>query len=249
MLKDNKPVVIVKPKKYQSSDITKAELAKKIPNPESINFTEIRKIQQGGLAINCKDDLDLQKLHNEASKLLGEQYIITIPERRNPKIKVTGISDNISNDMLIDCIRKQNEKVKDGDFKVLKFYENKHHKNYGAILETDCDSFNKIINMKKIKIGWDICNVFEDIEVKRCYKCLGYNHKSNVCKNKQACNICSGEHKSDVCKANTTTCINCKTAKEKLKIDIDDKHRANSRDCVIYKRKVERERRRIDSSA
>ncbi len=241
------PVVLVKPKTKQKCSATRAILNEKnIPNQIAIN--SVNNLPNGGVEIQCENKSDVVKLQEKAIVELGEEYTIIIPNRRNPKIRVTNMSEKQTNVDIIASIKKHNESMKDADVKVLHVFEVKHNETYGAIIELDSRSFNALMTKNKVVIGPDICNITESVSVLRCYNCCGYNHKSNICKNKKACLRCGGEHVVRECKATKNECVNCKIASEKLRLDIDWNHPAWSKSCTVLQRNIERERLRTKYS-
>lgn len=119
---------------------------------------------------------------------------------------------------------------------------------FGAVIELDGVSFSNVMQKSKLRIGWDICSIYESFDVKRCFNCLAYHHTASNCTEAVCCSKCSGTHKWTECKSQTECCINCKTAASNLNMSLDTVHSALSVDCVVYKRKIEMERRRIDYS-
>lgn len=97
----------------------------------------------------------------------------------------------------------------------------------------------------KLRIGWSVCKVIDYVNVKRCYNCCGYNHIASKCKNKRACLKCGGEHLLKDCISDANECVNCKIAIQKFKVNIETNHPVWSRDCAVYKRKLESERKKI----
>lgn len=92
-----------------------------------------------------------------------------MPTKRNPKIKVAGMSEKISNDEIVKAI--QSQVLIDSHNKVLSVYENKRHKNYGAVVEIDPVTFEEAMKKGKLTIGWNACKITECINVKRCQSC------------------------------------------------------------------------------
>ncbi|XP_017476436.1 PREDICTED: uncharacterized protein LOC108366523 isoform X2 [Rhagoletis zephyria] len=70
---------------------------------------------------------------------------------------------------------------------------------FSAIIEIEHEKYLEVLKREKINIGWDQCGVYDGLNVKRCFKCLGYNHNANTCTKKLRCGLCLGEHKSDEC--------------------------------------------------
>ncbi len=236
------PVVLVKPKSKQKCSVTRADLNKKqIPIKVAVS---VNNMPEGAIAIKCNSENEQSEMHEKATKELSEDYVISIPKLRNPKIRVTNISEKMKDDQLISSIKESNEFGKDSEMKVLHVYEVKYNETFGAIIEVDVKTFNHCIRAKKISVGRDVCNVTESVNVLRCYKCCGYNHKSNICRNQKACLRCGGQHEMKECRATNYECINCKVANEKMSVNIDCNHPAWSRLCTVWQKNIEREKMR-----
>lgn len=118
---------------------------------------------------------------------------------------------------------------------------------YSAILEVEHEAFTEILKKGKINVGWDRCNAFDGQNVRRCYKCLGYNHKAAKCTKKLRCARCLGEHKSENCtnRNERFTCGNCVDANEELGLQLDTNHSIFSKTCPVYLRKLKVEKERV----
>lgn len=239
------PVVLVQPKTKQKCSATRAALDEK-NIPKKIAIECVNNVPNGGIKIHCKNKCDIEKLHKMAIKEMGEDYTIYVPKQRNPKIRVTNMCVKQSEVDIITSMKKQNEWIKDADLKVLHVYEVKYNETFGAIIEVDSKSFDMLMKEKKIIVGINSCDVTECLSVLRCYKCCGYNHKSNTCRNKKACLRCGGEHIIKECRADRNECINCKTAAEKLNIHVDWNHPAWSKSCMVLQKNMEREKLRTN---
>lgn len=238
------PVVLVKPKKIQKCSDTRDDLNNKvIQNDNSIE--SVNNIPYGGIEIKCRSNDELSKIQEKVTRKLGENYNIVVPKLHYPKIKVTNMSEKLTDTEIIDCIKSQNIDIRDAEIKVLSVYEIKNTESFGSIIEIDTKSYSDIMKLGKVKIGMNNCNVYDFVNVMRCYRCCGYNHKSNTCKNKLACLRCGGEHVIKDCVANRSECVNCKQTGEKLKLDFDLNHSAWSRTCPVYQKKIEIKRKRI----
>ena len=108
--------------------------------------------------------------------------------------------------------------------------------------------------MKKIKINYDICKIFPYYDVIKCYKCSGYNHKQNVCKNEMACSRCSKKHKFNDCPKNEDesylnpeACINCLKMSEKMNLQLESNHKAWDKVCNVHIKKVSRLKENVNS--
>lgn len=245
-MSNNESVVIVKPKEAQNSNKTEMEL-KNVIDPTAINFGNVRKFPKGGIAIECnnaKDSSELVKLVNEK---MSEKYEVTMPELKNPKVKIIGMDNELTEDELVNVMKRQNEWLANAEIKVLNIYKTKSNK-WCAILELNPENFEQCMQWKKVKVMWTACRIVEDLNVFRCFKCNGYNHKQINCTNKVTCKVCALNHHSSVCKSKKEECVNCKVANDKFKLKLNTNHTATSEKCAVYKRKIEAERRKVKYS-
>lgn len=245
--------LVIRPKNKNNQDGTKTKKEVKTvvdPCELGIGIKGLKGIRDGGIAVSCENDDDRQLLKNEVEKKLGEQYEVKEVSKWKPKLQVIGIEEDLSKEDLKECIVKQNSYINsdcDLDVKVIR----KWRTGFMAILEVGANIFENILNHGKLKIGWNVCKVFECLDVLRCYKCLGFRHKSADCRNVkgdiQLCAACGGEnHRERDCKSKEMKCINCVRANEKLNLKLDTKHKAYDKGCMVLIRELEKKRERID---
>ena len=77
-------------------------------------------------------------------------------------------------------------------------------------------AYNLVINVnstkrmkfswKKLKLGWNMCNVDDYININRCYKCSKYNHRAQKCKGDLTCPIFAENHSLHQCMASKGQC-------------------------------------------
>lgn len=72
----------------------------------------------------------------------------------------------------------------------------------------------------------------------QCFKCFKFNHSAKVCRSKQMCSYCAGDHHYKECVSDILVCINCGGG-----------HLAVSRDCPIKKKKIELKRSEIPKNS
>lgn len=120
---------------------------------------------------------------------------------------------------------------------------------YTAHVELDPKSFNIAMAMKKIKIGWESCLVYEDFHLLRCFKCNGFGHtnKDNKCFNGLSCANCAGSHDTKRCMDNKKVCINCTHSNAKYKKTYNTEHCAYElKECEYYKSLLNQARLKIN---
>lgn len=243
-------VLVIKPKKNQESYITKSVIQEKIvPEEIKAGVSRMKYIKDGGVAISCDKKEDLINVSNSIQKKLGEDYEVTIPKKKCPKIKIINVEEKLLSDQedFIEKIILQNSittKEEDRKINILKHYKGKkgQEDRETVVVEVDSNTYSMLKSREKLSIGWKSYRFFDHINVIQCFNCYKYGHIANECRSKKnICPKCAGEHKIDECRTQETSCSNCKYAAEILKVpNVDYNHRAYDRSCQAYK-KVYRE--------
>lgn len=243
------PAILVAPvDPAQSCSDTRNAMRLKV-NPVGLPINDVRNTAKGAIVIECKDRESSTQLMADVAAQLGPNYKVNVLSKRLPKLRVIGFSAEFSSTELRQKILDQNVDVAEGmDFKILSIFKIPRSSTFGAKIEVDPVSFTKIINNKKLHIGWDICFVFEAFDLVQCFKCFGFHHTSTSCLASLTCPRCSGVHKLVDCTANAECCTNCIQASTNLKITLDSAHSATNKNCPVYLRKISLEKRRINYS-
>lgn len=243
---NNNPVVVIKPKdSTQASSTTKKDLRENL-SPSTTNFCGVRNAANGGVVIECKSVSGSNSLLKDATDKLGSNYVVTMPSKRPTKIRVVGMSENVSSEQLKDKIRAQNPEFFNSDsvLEVVSTFKIKDY--FGAKLVIDPETFRKMMDDSKLRIGWDVCRIYEAFDIVRCFNCSSFHHMSKNCTSKKRCPKCSGEHTLLECKSALETCCNCSDAAKSLKLVLDTNHSAMSPDCPVYVRKINTQRQRTN---
>jgi hypothetical protein len=236
-------VVVVRPKEIEQK---RADVRKAITNiidPTEFDTNGLANAGGNSLVIRCNSSETQEKIIDKLSSADG--ITAAKPKSSRPRIKILRMLDPEEDDTkLIEKLKLQND-IELTDAIVLK--REKVFRNGAPIderknivMEINSEDYNKVMKMKKIKHEWEICKVVDNVFVRRCYNCFGFNHNAKDCKNKKACPRCAKSHESKECNAETVKCINCITSRDKFKKkDVDVNHEAWSRECPVYKSKVE----------
>lgn len=240
------PVVVIKPKNVkQPNETTKKDLIENM-SPTSSKFCGVRNVSNGGLAIECESVVGSNILLKDASNKLGENYVVTIPSKRPTKVRIIGMSEQISSEKILEKIVAQNPEIFHFGYSVEVVSTFKVKDRFGAKLVVDSDSFDRLIASSKLRLGWDICRVHEAFDLVRCYNCSGYHHLSKNCTAKKQCPKCAGEHTLIECESSIEKCCNCAEAAKSLNLVLRTDHSALSSDCPVYIRKINSQRRRTN---
>lgn len=246
-IKSNEPVVLVVPKAKQNSNITKAAIKEKI-DPTSILVENIRSAAKGTIVLEGKTAEDVQRIKECAKEKMGEKYDIKVTELIKPKVVVSGMESSLEKEEIIKCLRKQNTYLEDAYLEVISVYSYgvRNRQKFAAIIEIDGENFIKVMEEGRVNIDWDRCYVKEHFYLRRCFKCNGFNHRAQECLRKKSCKKCAGEHDIKECRSDNNKCINCISANNKLKLNLNINHMASSIECIVYQRKLENERKKVN---
>lgn len=237
------------PKKKQSCEATRVVIKQKLKKYNDM-VNGLRNLNDGAILIECNNNDNMNTIQCEASATMPEYEMKEI-QRKKPKIKIVNISEEFSHEDLIEQMRNQNDYISESDeMKVIKIIKKQRNTReytfFTAIIETNGDLFEKLIRAGHVAIGWERCKIYECVSVQRCYKCLGFNHRSNECKNEITCSKCAGNHSHTNCRAIHLACINCININDNTNIAVNTEHGAFSKECVAFQKQIERKRERIE---
>jgi hypothetical protein len=239
------PVVVVKPKSAgQKSEVTQKFVKENI-DPSVIPVKNVRSVSNGSVVIHCQDRSKIDECKKSIESRLGSEYEVVIPEKRQPSVKIVGLSEIMSEEVLITKMKAQNPFIPSDS--VIKVTELKK-KNDKIFASFSCDAlcFKKIIDNERLLVGWDSCRVYEHFKILRCFNCSGYHHTAKECKNKRSCPRCSLDHELSECKSELEKCVNCCSANGLLKLSLCTSHASWSRDCPVYKKKLNMSARKVN---
>lgn len=234
------PGVIIKPKdNRQECSKTKSDVVKEIcPADSNIQLSKLRTVKEGGLLLGCKNANDNRKLKEMVQQRMSNSYDVVEVHGINPRIRIVGVSRKLEEQKLLDTIRRCNRDIfsDTSTCSLIKFWPTKKDKDiFQATLQVDRCTYEKAFEFGNLFVDLDCCNVFDAIEVLRCFNCNEFHHSSNNCKNSVSCPRCGQNHKVQECKASSLICSNCVKLNERLSGSVDTKHATwDIRLCTAY---------------
>lgn len=208
---------------------------------------------RNGVLIECDDEEDCEKLLTETVNKLGDEFSVRRPTKRFPRIKILKVNDvKCTDDEFLTELKLRNANISEDDFEVVRreqvLCKGKEIPDcFNFVLQVSGGTFNKIMTTQKLKFGWSICKVVDNIYIRRCYNCYGFNHNASECRNRPVCSRCGSEHhKLRECNQNTESCINCLCANDKLKSKLEVHHNVWSNECSVYQHKLQISKRSIN---
>lgn len=240
-------VLIVQPKKADQNSETTKKICKQKLNPAEmkVGIENLRKIRNGGIVIACKSKEEIAKVNDEVKKKMGNDYVVKIPNTKNPRIRIYGIEEEMDDEELVRCLKNQNSESINGESKIEVRMNKKVKNNYLVIIELDAQTFNRVMKTRRLKLKWQSCHISEHLGISRCFKCYSYDHRSDKCEGEIECLKCGGNHVARTCKSKEVMCNNCSQANESLQLNLDVRHSILSEECPVYQRRLNLKRRAI----
>lgn len=253
---DSESVIIIKPREEEgdnSSEATKRDIKSKIDILKlGVGITKMKKVTRGAVVVGCENKIQADKLKKEAAKDLGEKYIVQEPMKKKLKIRIFDV-DKEDSDNEQDFWRKVEEQNGCGqntfDGKIVHKATNPKTKGVTMIVEVNAKTREQFLELGRVKIGWKMCRVQDYIGILRCFKCCGYYHFAKDCTKKETCGNCAGQHKTKECKNQIKKCVNCEDKIKNFKIkNLNSEHSAYDSNCPCFKREIEKQKNKIQSS-
>lgn len=245
----NLPCLILKPNKHHDVSITKKDLEAKVnPIAVSAGIKMIKHGKNGSLILKCSSNDSTARIKNEMCKNLGKDYVIDESKLRKPSVRIANMK-KMDESVIIEALRNQNSFLTNEDIIELKSFKkaNKGDRYY-AIIQCNGSAFKKLLNTGRVCMVYEMCPVYENIYVTRCFKCSGFNHVAENCNADIVCPKCAGTHSKNDCNADESKCVNCVNSNNKFKTNFAVDHTVFSLRCESYKKQLELIKLRTDFS-
>lgn len=219
------------------------------PSQLGINVKRVTKTARG-LMIETEGHDQLDRIE-KCSALKNKGLIVEKPRKKLPRIMIYDVESADQEDTIVQDIYKQNFENSDLDldafkneFRCVHKYRHKDLKDERSNWVVECTARvrNIVRTRERIYIGWQSCRLKDYNPLVRCFKCQSFGHTSRVCRGKETCSHCAGEHDIAHCpkKAEQPQCSNCLRAKK------DPHHPVNSAKCPELQRATRIAFERID---
>lgn len=233
----NKEVLIVKPKEKKLHNEVKKDLINNVdPIALNVDVKMGRNLRDGGVILECINEGSINTVKDKIVKDLGNNYNVSVPKKINPKMKIVNVPSVISKDkeeLKRKIVNQNNIDSERNNFKMdIIHISNEYRNRFNILIEVDLETYNKFMEMVEVNISLYKCKIFEFLNVRKCYKCCGFNHISKNCTaENQICPKCSGPHEQKNCQSNAKQCTNCLKANNKFNLNLDVNHTVWDRMC------------------
>jgi len=190
------------------------KLVKTKVNPvDMIGITTFKGLRNGRLLIVTQNKTEIDALSKTINKVCGEELEVSTPRRRTSRLIIYNVPDEINMEKAQELIMKQNSEQSFGQEDITPRYIFKNKRKAKILVIEVTSTTRKKFLGRKMKLGWNMCNVDDCNRINRCYKCSKYNHRAHKCKGELTCPICAGTYSLQECQATKeeykyTNCVN-----------------------------------------
>jgi hypothetical protein len=157
--------------------IKKLLKTKVYPTQIKVGITSLKSLRDGRVMIEASSKDEIETLGEKIREKCREESEVNIQKRRNPRLVLLNIPDDITLENVEDTLTVQNPErdLKEGDIRA-KFCYTTKRETRNLVIELGSGTRKKLMQVR-IKLGWAICNVDDYIVAKRCFRCSRYNQQ------------------------------------------------------------------------
>lgn len=235
------PVVIVKP----PQNIPKEEVLLKVTNHLQkkviVPVDHVAQRKDGSVAIRCRQSSQVTKTEELLTSALGSSFEVKTEALLKPRVMVVRIDTEQDLDSLVNDINARSFQDFESDCSGIHAFRSKKKNLLNVIIELSPELYAQVRrNNYKLYVGHQKCRVYDDLNVKLCYKCGRFGHSSSKCRNEACCLYCAEAHEAGECRNWTKLkCSDCVHANENHGAKLKVNHCAiDCVNCDILKRKI-----------
>jgi len=152
IVKNNKPVVIVRPKNTEQLGAETINQIKSVFDPVENNINGLKSVSNGAVVITCSDSESTTKCIEDITAKLGENYEVNLSKQKKPLLKIWGLSDVLETDDLINRLKRQNECVQEtSEIKVVSMRKNP--RGVVCLLEVDQQTHESLLSAGRVFVA------------------------------------------------------------------------------------------------
>ena len=218
------PDIVVKSKNPKNNIQTYNTVIQTICDDTDVPINKVSNKKDGTTIIKCEHKEHAQKIQNILTEKIGNDFNVEKYELKNPRMKIVGIQNNMSNEDLENDINGRNFMGHDTKCSVIHTYPIKNNTQKIAIIDVGSTLYSLVRkNNNKIYVGHQCCRAYDDLNLKPCVKCGRFGHSWKKCE-LRCCLKCGGEHEFNECNVKTLKCTNCMYSNTKYAKNYDVNH-------------------------
>lgn len=215
-----------------------AELLKRLKNnvnieQAGIDIKRVKRTQKGDLLLEVRDKEKAMELKESINRNLED--VSVIQKTNEVTLHITDIDGDIEENELKEEIKKNNKD--NGDNIQILALRQMRNGNKAATIKAERKIAEGLLKTGKIRIGWVQCDIRKRIQITRCFRCLGYGHRTGDCQGEDRSDLCikcgKKGHVAKDCN-NPPYCTTCNK----------DGHRADQMVCPTFRKLINQESRK-----
>ncbi|XP_063368262.1 uncharacterized protein LOC134656635 [Cydia amplana] len=181
-----------------------------------IGINGMRQTKNNKVIINCETESDRARL-SAAIKEKTSGITVTVPNVRNPCLRLLGVINEYANDRVAEAISKQNSRILEGvsednrHIKYIRCVKGRSDYTKNVIIEVSPQIWN-VLKDRKVKIGYQNIPAVDQTPIQQCYRCQGFGHRATGCTVANRCGHCAENHDTRCCPRDSEgqRCVNCR---------------------------------------
>lgn len=217
-------------------------LREKLNASTAAGIKSVKKTANGNLLLQIRGEAKAEELRGRVKEALGTDNIRMADGLPRKTLFIRGIdgmaeTKEIRDALFAACTLDHADQVK--------LTVNKNARDeQSAVITLIAGDAEKLLSMRKIRVGFSDCYVQERIKVDRCFKCWQFGHSARTCPNaginmSDCCFKCgqAGHHKAK-CASEKDFCPSCGI----------EGHQSGTGKCIAFRRALGREKKRRKAS-
>ena len=213
VVKSSDSVVVIK--KGAEAEVVNRDIIKDASINSKVGISSTYNNNKGDTVLVCDSEQGKNRLVANLKEKIKNREIIT-PQPKRPTIRVTGLDLEPTPAEVLSSAKELNAEkgilIDEDNFKVIKIKPHfKNNKKFQVIVRVSNDIRAAIERADNfLFVCLNRCHVFDDLHVKRCNLCQGYNHYRDQCnKTVPVCGKCAESHETEQCTPEQAKCVNC----------------------------------------
>jgi len=141
-----------------------------------VGVQSLKALKDGREIIEVVSKKEMELLEEGFRERCGEELETNILKPRKPRLVILNTPSEITMENVEETLIKQNTEIKIQEGSIVpKFNYTTKRGTRNLVVEMHSETRKKLQQIR-VKLGWTICRLDDNVSVKRCYRCSRFNH-------------------------------------------------------------------------
>lgn len=175
------PTITIKKKNSEDNISAYQYVSHYLAKDKSLKIRRIISARNGLVHVKCDDAQNAENVEQVLMHTISSKFDIEKKKIKNPRMKIVDIENNLKMNLqeLESDINNRNFADLDSKCKAIHTYTNDRNNTQSVIIEVTSEIYSRIKeNKDKIFIGHQCLHVYDDLNIKLCFKCGRFGHSA-----------------------------------------------------------------------